>query len=90
MIEDLDQGRVDPLAKYPELRFEVIDRNGRFFSNDDWRLFCFKKHEENAGYYVNVAARIYLWTQAFDRYLSRWPERQRRVGDDPDYIRKKS
>ena len=86
LIEDLDQGRVDPLV-HPKLRLEVIERNGRFFSNDNRRLFCFKKHEEHVGYNVKVAARVYYWTQAFARYLSRWPERQRRVGDDPDYIR---
>ena len=86
LISDLDHSRVDPCS-CEQLRLEVIERHGRFFSNDNRRLYCLKRHQEHMGWTVWVKAKVFYCPRAFDRFLERYLERQARVGDDPDYIR---
>lgn len=89
LIDDLDSGRVDPRT-HENMRLEVVLHKGKYFSNDNRRLFCLKKHQENqqhTGWEVIVAARVHIFPQPFDRFVERLCERQRLVGNDPDNIR---
>ena len=82
LIDDLDSGRVDPCT-HENMRLEVVLHKGKYFSNDNRRLFCLKKHQENqqhTGWERKDAPRN-------DRFVERVCERQRLVGNDPDNIR---
>ncbi len=89
LIDDLDSGRVDPRT-HETMRLEVVFHQGKYYSNDNRRLYCLKKHQENqqhTGWEVRVAARVHIFPQAFNRFVERFCERQRLCGNDPDNIR---
>ena len=93
LISDLDHSRVDPCS-CKDLQLEVIERDGKYFSNDNRRLYCLKRHQEHMdqehmGWTVWVKAKVFYWPSAFDRFLTRYQERQAKIGDrdDPNYIR---
>eukprot|EP00435_Cladocopium_sp_Y103_P044200 s611_g12.t1 len=43
MISDLDMGTLDPCR----LKLEVVEWRGRFYNNDNRRLYCLKEHQRH-------------------------------------------
>ena len=84
MISDLDRGRLDPCS----LKLEVVEWRGRFYSNDNRRLYCLKEHQRHVNWDVKVMAKVYTLKPALERLIVRLAERWNLIGDtDPDYIR---
>ena len=80
-------GRLDPCS----LKLEVVEWRGRFYSNDNRRLYCLKEHQRHVNWDVKVMAKVYTLKPALERLivrLVRLAERWNLIGDtDPDYIR---
>ena len=55
MISDLDRGRLDPCS----LKLEVVEWRGRFYSNDNRRLYCLKEHQRHVNWDAKVMATVY-------------------------------
>ena len=61
LIEDLNSGNVHPRAD-KRMELEVVKFRDKFYSNNNRRLYCLKKHQqrwEECGWQVWVAARVF-------------------------------
>lgn len=61
MISDLDRGRLDPCT------LKLVEWRGRFYSNDNRRLYCFKEHQRHVNWDVKVMAKVYTLKPALER-----------------------
>ena len=84
LISDLHRGKVDPGR---DLELEVVEYGGKYYSNDNRRLYCLKEYQENVHWNVKVAAKVYVFPKAFERFVDRYTERRQLVGDDNRDIR---
>ena len=86
LIRALENEDVNPLY-HPNLKLEVVRKGGRYFSNDNRRLYCLKRFQANhVERKVQVSCKVWYWAPAFDRHIERLSERQR-AGLDDDYIK---
>ena len=84
LISDLYWGKVDPGR---DLELEVVQYRDKYYSNDNRRLYCLKEYQENVHWNVKVAAKVYVFPRAFERFVDRYPERLQKVGDNNRNIR---
>ena len=86
LISDLHRGKVDPCT-CRTLELEVVEYGGKYYSNDNRRLYCLNKYQESVHWKVKVAAKVYLFPKALERFVDRYAERLQLVGDDNPDIR---
>ena len=63
------------------------DGVGGYYSNDNRRLYCLNKYQESVPWNVKVAAKVYVFPKALERFVDRYAERRQLVGDDNRDIR---
>ena len=87
LISDLNEGNLDP-CRTDWLQLEVVQFRDKFYSNDNRRLFCLKQHQRHVDWNVKVMTRVYSIPKVLERFVERYFERWKLIGDkDPDYIR---
>ena len=86
LLGDLISGIVNPESR-PNMTLELEEISGRFYSNDNRRLFVLKMFREEAVRDHNVQCKVFPRHSAYERYQESYGERRAAVPSESDGLR---